>query len=431
MILKYQYLGLFLLTIFANILIAINMQYTAQVYHSINSPNFYNIQLFIVIIFLSFLSFLLIINSKKNPSSIIGGVLFFTVLVPFFYFLHLENNFSFENFYFHLILVLFSFYLFKIIADSKIKISFIRTINFQSIFLEYFLFSFMLFGCFLLIYSFGESMSFSFFDIYDRRIETKTEFSQNRLLNYYNSLFAGLMVPFAAIYAAARNKYIFFFLSIFSSIICFGVFGGKGVLLSPFLAFFFTKFFLLLNLNGYKFLLICITIFCIFCLIEIFLISTGYLNLYFFRRMFYVPAKLSFWYFEYFSNNQLFYMSDSIFGQFFTSNSPDYDKARTIGGNYLGNYQSHANSNIWSSAYADFGFIGIPIFSMLAGLITKFINEVYKIKQSIIIIVYSFFVGLVWAQTSLNTSLLSNGIFFGILLMLFVPKEQNLKKSEI
>ena len=123
MILKYQYLGLFLLTIFANILIAINMQYTAQVYHSINSPNFYNIQLFIVIIFLSFLSFLLIINSKKNPSSIIGGVLFFTVLVPFFYFLHLENNFSFENFYFHLILVLFSFYLFKIIADSKIKIS--------------------------------------------------------------------------------------------------------------------------------------------------------------------------------------------------------------------------------------------------------------------------------------------------------------------
>ncbi len=124
-------------------------------------------------------------------------------------------------------------------------------------------------------------------------------------------------------------------------------------------------------------------------------------------------------------------MSDSIFGQFFTSNSPDYDKARTIGGNYLGNYQSHANSNIWSSAYADFGFIGIPIFSMLAGLITKFINEVYKIKQSIIIIVYSFFVGLVWAQTSLNTSLLSNGIFFGILLMLFVPKEQNLKKSEI
>ena len=61
----------------------------------------------------------------------------------------------------------------------------------------------------------------------------------------------------------------------------------------------------------------------------------------------------------------------------------------------------------------------------------NFINEVYKIKQSIIIIVYSFFVGLVWAQTSLNTSLLSNGIFFGILLMLFVPKEQNLKKSEI
>ena len=87
-----------------------------------------------------------------------------------------------------------------------------------------------------------------------------------------------------------------------------------------------------------------------------------------------------------------------------------------------GKYIMNANVNIFGTAYGDFGLIGMPIIAIFAGLTARIINMIYLSKNSIIVVAYSVFIGLVWTQGGFHTSFLSNGLIYSLILLLFIPK---------
>lgn len=93
------------------------------------------------------------------------------------------------------------------------------------------------------------------------------------------------------------------------------------------------------------------------------------------RRVFFVPALLTYGYFDFFANNDFVYWSNSVLSFVF-----DYtfdDRVTLMIGAYLGSGAS-ANNGYISSGYSHAGFFGVFVYSFILGYILKYIDVVSK-----------------------------------------------------
>jgi oligosaccharide repeat unit polymerase len=145
------------------------------------------------------------------------------------------------------------------------------------------------------------------------------------------------------------------------------------------------------------------------------------------RRTFLLPAKISFFYHEYFSENDLIYLSHSIFKSFI-----DYPyqmfPAHLIGKAYFRESQpglyAWANTGIVGDGYMNFGYIGVFLWAILLATLLKFVDAVtestdIKIVWPILLITFYSMV-----DGAPLTTLLTHGLLFALLLCYLTPKEK-------
>ena len=146
------------------------------------------------------------------------------------------------------------------------------------------------------------------------------------------------------------------------------------------------------------------------------------------RRTFLLPAKISFQYYEYFTKNDLVYLSHSIFKSFI--NYPyQMSPAHVIGKAYFpesvpGLY-AWANTGIVADGYMNFGYIGMFLWAILLATMLKFADAVTESKNIKIvwpILLMTFYVMVDGAPL---TTLLTHGLILALLLCYFTPKLQN------
>ena len=128
------------------------------------------------------------------------------------------------------------------------------------------------------------------------------------------------------------------------------------------------------------------------------------------RRVFFIPALLDTYYFEFFNSKPL-YWSGSFLRSLFDypyNLKPPY----LIGSEYFGRADMSANNGIISDGYANLGWIGIIINILLISFIFSFFNSL-KINHKFYGIFIAFFFSIV--SSYLPTVLLTHG---GILLMI-------------
>ena len=340
------------------------------------------------------------------------------VLFPFF-----NTNFNLLDNMPQLLVLLASIHLIVFVSSFQLSARGLRGVRISKFYFIAVLVFLMVLGIVQLTAYFREILSLDWGGMYDRRLLAREIFSQSLFLRYYNSFFGAVLIPFCALYGAVYNSKLLITLSIIGAIFSFAAFGGKGVFLSPILGILLGIYFKrTVNNNFFLNMTSILLIFLSLCLLEILVNDTGFLNLYGYRRMFYVPAELTYQYWDYFSQNSVYLMSDSALGSLFGSEEQEYSKARLIGGIYYGKYIMNANVNIFGTAYGDFGLIGMPIIAIIAGLTSRVINMIYIYKNSIIVVAYTIFIGLVWTQGGLHTSFLSNGLIYTLILLLFIPK---------
>jgi hypothetical protein len=134
----------------------------------------------------------------------------------------------------------------------------------------------------------------------------------------------------------------------------------------------------------------------------------------FIRRFLFVPALIKFYYYDFFSNHGFMYFSAGTLGNILgVKYNYDLSPAYLIGQIYFNNPQTGANTGYIGDAYANMGFVGMIIISVLFIWILKLIDSLsIKIGKNLT-------VGLaLFSILSLNDSALLTTLLTGGLLLL-------------
>ena len=284
----------------------------------------------------------------------------------------------------------------------------------------------LIFVLFLVFWYFisGVTLNLSFPQVYDFRSEN-SDLSGGGILNYTNGwtykIFNMALLAIALLY----RQYFFAVTVLIVQVYFFAASTHKSVLFIPFLIlgvwFYFRKTNSLAVIPIFFSSVIALT------LVTYIMFGDYFLSSLFSRRVFFVPAQLTFVYFEFFSSNPHVYWSDSVLSSF--SNYPygEVSMSKLIG-NYMGT-EASANNGFISSGYAHAGIFGIYIYSIIIGFILRLLND---ITYNLLPLWFSIALCLqplrsLIMSSDLFTVMLTHGLIIVIIIIFFVRSKKYAK----
>ena len=138
------------------------------------------------------------------------------------------------------------------------------------------------------------------------------------------------------------------------------------------------------------------------------------------RRVFFVPARLTYDYFEFFATNPHVYWSNSILKSLIV-----YSYDRPVGeviGQFLGKEDLNANNGFVSMGFAHAGYLGVVFYSALIGFLLRFLDDItYQslplwVALSLSVVPLRSFL----ISTDLFTTMLTHGFIVAIIIIFAV-----------
>ena len=249
------------------------------------------------------------------------------------------------------------------------------------------------------------------------------------LFGYLYSNISSVLVPVALLLALRFNSMYMAAIVLVSSVILFGMTQHKIVLFGPFailfLYFFYRKkpgawvigvAFLSLPAIGLAEILIDRFVFESY--------EYSYLNSLLIRRVLFFPPVLDGAYVEFFSVNSKYYWSASQIGGLFISNIYGVTPPYVIGYEYFADADTSANTGILGSGFANAGFFGVAVYSVITGLLIALLNSYgRRIDHGLVTAISLMTVYNICTSTDLLTAFLTHGAFLLIVLLAFFPRE--------
>lgn len=326
----------------------------------------------------------------------------------------------------YIILVILAFMLILLIKNLSIKPIFFTNISID--FLIY-IFLFLSFSAISLEYISRGSFNLDITKIYDVRLMNE-QANTNSLILYFSSFASNVFLPFALILSVRNKSISAACISILGSLLIFGITNSKSAIFYPFMALFI--YFFLSQEKPIKVLLVSSIFLVIFSIItfqegDLYRIAITALGV---RRVFFEPSLINFYYYEFFSNNQLVFWSNSklTFGLF------DYpyhlDPAHLIGENYYGTSLNGANTGWLGSGIMQGGTFGLFLYASLVGLILSYLDSCKVFLSSKLVVsltICPMFV--MFLSSDLLSSLLTHGVLLSIILLSFVSVDNKSKQN--
>lgn len=138
------------------------------------------------------------------------------------------------------------------------------------------------------------------------------------------------------------------------------------------------------------------------------------------RRIFVVPGLLGWFYFDFFSHNPKLMLSHSVLSPL-VSYPYTYTPASTIGLHYFGSSEASANAGVWADAFANFGYIGIIIFTFALGMVMWIYDSLANRVDWRLAVVMLGVPAFTLTNSSLLTTLLTHGLGVVMIALYFVP----------
>jgi hypothetical protein len=136
-------------------------------------------------------------------------------------------------------------------------------------------------------------------------------------------------------------------------------------------------------------------------------------------RTFATPGHVTWDYVDYFSTHPQYHLSHSFLSWMGPS---AYDVAPPL---LIGTVYFHegtdANASLWGDAYANFGFTGILVFSLAAGVVLLAADALGRGRDARVAGPMLAVAGLSLAATGIFTTVLTQGLALGLLLMALMP----------
>ena len=265
------------------------------------------------------------------------------------------------------------------------------------------------------IYS-GVRLNIDFSQVYDFRAEN-AEVAARGVLSYTNNWTYQIFNIFLMAFCLFYRKYIWFILFFLVQILFYAASTHKSVFFLPFLLlgiwFYFKK------TSSLTVLPITFSILIISTLLSYFMFNDLWLSSLFSRRVFYVPANLTFVYFDFFSVNPKVFWSNSVLSAFISyPYAPGISLSRVVGA-YLGNPNMGANNGFVASGYAHAGLYGVFIYSCIVGIILRLINDITDKLLPVWLAVALVIVPLrsLLISSDLLTVILTHGLIVAIILL--------------
>lgn len=262
--------------------------------------------------------------------------------------------------------------------------------------------------------------------IYVLREETR-QMNIPTVLEYIQSA-ATMVLPIGTIYYIVNKMKIASVAIILIQLLEFSFAGKKSILVMAIVAILVALFY---KRNHLWQVLSSFLLLNIVSLIEFFFRS-GFSDLakYIHRRVLYMPSLISSHYYDFFSNNELQYLRQSVF-RWFGASSPYSDPPiqRLIGYLYFGNIENNANTGLVGDAFSNFGWMAFLIYPALLIFLFRFfelctdgVNE--KILALLWVITFYKFV-----SGSFFTVLLNGGFILACVIMFVCPRKKIEKRE--
>ncbi|MBL4599822.1 MAG: hypothetical protein JKY82_11640 [Rhizobiaceae bacterium] len=275
-----------------------------------------------------------------------------------------------------------------------------------------------------------DHLNFSFSDSYEFRRGASE--SRGSLLNYVLLNYVGILISLGFAIAFSRRK-IIYIVSLFAiNVAIFALTSNKAYL---FIGVFALAMHIILSTRSPKFYLtlglgsvaVGLTVLYLF-FPERWLVPTLFV-----RRYLFVPAYINFFFWDFFSNHSYAYWSDSKFGLGIVESVYGRPTPQVIGDYFSGidfsntaQKFNNANTGWLGSGYGNAGVVGMFIYAIMSGVVTKFANILGKLvgnKVAIVGLAFYFF-AIFFTSTDLPAALLTYG-FFSLCIILFLWKQTN------
>lgn len=359
---------------------------------------------------------------KPTLSSNILSILVLVSLVP------ITTMIAYNSYYpLEYVLLMYIYWFLLLVFNLKISsIVISKEKNFQSSgFYKYFTITLCLAVIFISWKFTGFRFHFGLMDVYDLRTEARG-YDASFILGYL-ATFSDNLLPVLLVFYLNRNQKIISIILIIIILLNFGITASKQILFLLLLAlfgFYFVKSLKLIRHYVWFFLsLIIIGIF------EFKIFSTYFISIFSTYRVFFIPAKLHFIYYDYFSIRELDYFRQSIFKWFL--NSPYKENIGFILGDYdIGDSTARANNGLFSDAYMNMGAIGVFLFPFILVIILKMIEGSAKglSERTLVIVVLS--ISFVILGLPFTTALFSAGIIALVIVLYSLPRIRNVSVNK-
>lgn len=225
-----------------------------------------------------------------------------------------------------------------------------------------------------------------------------------------------------------KRRYFAFLLVLGLQLLLFLICAHKSFLLNPFLVIF-----LIYAVQKKRLMTISFTFLIIFILFSAALHKLQFTDIptsMFLRRAIFMPAKISFDYYDFFSRNEKTHLSQSKVGLgLFENPYEDYDMstANMMGMVYLNNPECNMNTGYMGDAYMNFGVGGMLIFSSILGLIFVLADSFTKNINLFISTAILSRPILGFANGAFFTVMLTGGFLFALLVIWLFRDRANTK----
>lgn len=227
--------------------------------------------------------------------------------------------------------------------------------------------------------------------------------------------------PFCIVYSLYRRKKFLLIFFVTLQVMLFGFSSHKSVLFSAFVLVVFYYMTPLL-IKKKSSVVWCFIFANLFPLCLYFKDITGiWCGL--FKRLFFTPATLNFYYYDYFSVNGFDWFRQSFLRHFVSSNY-DLLLPRIIGLEYFGNMETNANTGFLGAGYAQGGFLVMIVYSVIIGMLINVIAAFCKkLPPGLAVGITILPMSSLFTSGDLPSSLVTGGLLIALFLLYIMSRD--------
>lgn len=275
--------------------------------------------------------------------------------------------------------------------------------------------------CASVLYTSGKYTGFRFhfglLDVYDVRSEARL-YDVPTILGYLITA-ADNILPVLLVYFLIQKSRVISAIIVVIILLNFGISAVKQVLFL--LIFALIGYFFVKSAKFFRYFVWGVFVLVLLSVAEFAIFETYSLTNFATYRIFFIPAKLHYVYYNFFSVNEFDYFRQSALK--WLLDSPYKDNIQFIMGDQdIGDFSARANNGLFTDAYLNFGPAGVIFFPAIVVLILKSLEGAAKGLSPKILFIVNTAVSFVLLGVPFTTALLTSGIFVMIVFLYTLPR---------